>query len=59
MNKTLQLFFNYQNLLSPDTTGLLKLKKATRRLNQYFERAREKNLKEHNASQNFRAAGIF
>ena len=46
MDKTSQLFLDYQNLLSPDTTGLLELKKAAQELNKYFEKSQEKNPEE-------------
>lgn len=43
MNTPQQFLSDYLNILSEDTTGLTKLKVATKQLNNYFEEAEKKN----------------
>lgn len=43
MNTPQQFLSDYQDILSEDTTSFEKLKIATKRLNAYFEKAKEKN----------------
>lgn len=43
MNTPQQFLSDYLNILSEDTTGLDKLKVATKQLNKYFEEAEKKN----------------
>lgn len=43
MNTPQQFLSDYQDILSEDTTSFEKLKIAAKRLNAYFEKAKEKN----------------
>lgn len=46
MNTPQQFLSDYQQILAEDTIGIVELKKVTKRLNEYFEKAKEKNSEE-------------